>query len=70
MEVPYTNDNLILYDVNQEHLSRSFMQFEAILGLKINLENSKLIPIGREKGVGNVEDLAIAFCIQPVYLGV
>lgn len=46
------------------------MQFEAILGLKINLENSKFIPIGREKGVGNVEDLAIVFCIQPVYLGV
>ena len=72
MEVPYTNDNLILYDANQEHLehlSRSFMQFEAILGLKINLENSKFIPIGREKGVGNVEDLAIVFCIQPVYLG-
>lgn len=53
MEVPYTNDNLILYDANQEHLehlSRSFMQFEAILGLKINLRIVSSSQLEERKG--------------------
>ena len=40
-----------------EHLSWALIWFEAILGLKINLEKSKLIPVGL---INDVEDLARA----------
>ena len=47
------------------------MWFEAILGLKINLDKSELIPVGR---VSNVMELAIVFgckvgALPTTYLG-
>lgn len=60
-EVPhllYFDDTLIFNDSNKEQLealSWAFMWFEAISGLKINLDKSKLIPIGE---ISNIEHLA------------
>lgn len=53
----FANNILIFYDSIQEHLeflSWYFIWFEAIFGLKINLEKNKLILIG---GVDDVEVL-------------
>ena len=61
MEVPFllfANETFILSDANQGqmyYLSWTVMWFEGISSLKINLENSELIPIG---AVANVEELA------------
>ena len=46
----FAYDTLILCDANKEkveHLSWVFMWFETLLGLKINLEKSELILLGR-----------------------
>lgn len=43
------------------HLSWLLMWFEAIVGLKINLEKSELIPIGE---VANVQDLVLELCCR------
>ena len=54
----FVNDTLIFSDSNKEQLealSWAFMWFEAISGLKINLDKSKLIPIIE---ITNIEDLA------------
>ena len=54
----FIDDTMILYDANQDHLrylSWVFMWFEAIFGLKINLDKIQVIPI---KGVANVKELA------------
>ena len=53
----FANNTLIFCDVrkkNLEYLSWILMWFEAMLGLKINLEKSELIPISE---VLNLEDL-------------
>ena len=45
----FSNDTLIFSDSNKEHLealSWSFMWFEMISGLKINLDKSELILVG------------------------
>ena len=47
------------------------MWFEAVWGLRINLEKSELIPVGR---VGNIDDLALDFgcrvgSLTSTYLG-
>ena len=54
----FVNDTLIFCDSYKEHLealSWAFMWFEAISGLKINLDKSELIPVGE---VSNAEELA------------
>lgn len=59
----FVNDTVILCDVNQEHLehlSQSFMWFEMVSNLKINMEKSKLIPI---REVADVEGLASCWVI-------
>ena len=46
----FVDDTLVFYKTNQDqmgHLCWLLMWFEVILGLKINLEKSKLIVIGR-----------------------
>ena len=70
----FPNDTLIFSDSNKEHLealSWTFMWFEAISGLKINLDKSKLIPI---REVFNIKDLARVFgckvdSLPSTYLG-
>ena len=53
------------------YLSWLLMWFEAVWGLRINLEKSELIPVGR---VGNIDDLALDFgcrvgSLPSTYLG-
>ena len=46
----FANDALIFYKASQEqriHLCWLLVWFEALSGLKINLEKSELIPVGR-----------------------
>ena len=55
----YVDDTLIFCQANQEHLkylSWILMWFEALSGLKINLNKREVIPIGI---VDNVEELAL-----------
>ncbi|WJZ96214.1 hypothetical protein VitviT2T_014921 [Vitis vinifera] len=45
----FADDTLIFYGVDAEqlqYLSWTFMWFEAILGLKVNLSKSEVIPVG------------------------
>ena len=54
----FVDGTLVFCDASKEHvevLSWTFMWFEVISGLKINLHKSKLIPVGV---VPNFEDLA------------
>ena len=54
----FADDTLVFYEVSQDQLSFLcwlLMWFEALSGLKINLEKSELIPVGR---VSNVDSLA------------
>ena len=53
----FVDNTLIFCDAskeNLEYLSWVFMWFEVLLGLKINLEKSELIPVGE---VSNLKDL-------------
>ncbi|RVW23165.1 putative mitochondrial protein [Vitis vinifera] len=52
------NDTLVFFQASQDqltYLSWLLMWFEAVSGLRINLEKSELIPVGR---VENIDDLA------------
>jgi hypothetical protein len=54
----FADDTLIFCEANFEHLRNLqclFLCFEAVLGLKINLSKSEIIPIGE---VDDVESLA------------
>jgi len=54
----FADDTLIMCDANSEHiynLDHILMCFEAISGLKINLQKSELIAVGE---VPNIEELA------------
>jgi hypothetical protein len=54
----FVDDTLIMCDANSEHihnLDRILLCFEAMLGLKINLQKSKLAAVGE---VPNIEELA------------
>ena len=65
---------LVFYKASQDHLtylSWLLMMFEAVSGLKINLEKSEFIPIER---VENIDDLALDFgcrvgSLPSTYLG-
>ncbi|KAJ9681633.1 hypothetical protein PVL29_017839 [Vitis rotundifolia] len=55
----FADDTLVFCEESQDqmtYLSWLLMWFEAVSGLKINLEKSELIPVGR---VHNIEDLAL-----------
>ena len=55
----FANDTLVFCEGSQDqmpYLSWLLMWFEAYLGLRINLEKSELIPVGK---VHNIEDLAL-----------
>ena len=70
----FANDTLIFCEVKEEQLTYLcllLMWFEPISGLRMNLEKSELIPIGR---VENVEELAEEFSykmgrLPSTYLG-
>ncbi|RVW80209.1 putative ribonuclease H protein [Vitis vinifera] len=70
----YADDTLIFYDAFEDqlaHLSWVLMWFEVIFGLKINLDKSEIIPVGK---VENLEVLALELgCkvgkLSSVYLG-
>ena len=70
----FADDTLVFCQASQDHLtylSWLLMWFEAVLGLRINLEKSELIPIGR---VENINDLALDFgckvgSLPSTYLG-
>ena len=54
----YADDTLLFYEANNDQLkfiSWTLMWFEAVLGLKINLNKSKILPIGP---MANMEELA------------
>ena len=54
----FADDTLVFCEASQDqmtYLCWTLMWFEAILGLRINLDNNELIPVGYVK---NVEDLA------------
>ena len=60
----FVDDTLVFYQASQDHLtylSWLLMWFEAVLGLRINLEKSELIPVGR---VENIDDLALDFVVE------
>ena len=55
----FVDDTLVFCEASQDqmaYLSWLLMRFEACSGLRINLEKSELIPVGR---VHNIEDLAL-----------
>ena len=57
----FADDTLVFCKASQDHLtylSWLLMWFEAMSGLRINLEKSELIPVGR---VENIDDLAWDF---------
>ena len=70
----FIDDTLIFCKANEDQatfLSWFLMWFEAILGLKVNLDKSELIPVGN---VENVEELASELdckvgCLPSTYLG-
>ena len=70
----FVDDTLVFCQASQDHLtylSWLLMWFEAMLGLRINLEKSELIPVGR---VENIDDLALDFgcrlgSLPSTYLG-
>ena len=71
----FANDTLIFCEAKEEQLTYPcwlLMWFEAISGLRANLEKSELIPVGR---VENVEELADEFGykvgkLSSTYLGI
>ncbi|WJZ85301.1 hypothetical protein VitviT2T_004846 [Vitis vinifera] len=57
----FADDTLVFCKASQDHLtylSWLLMWFEVVSGLRINLEKSELIPVGR---VENIDDLALDF---------
>ena len=57
----FTNDTLVFCEPSLDqmsYLSCLLMGFEAMSGLRVNLDKSELIPMGR---VENVEELALEF---------
>ncbi|RVW22037.1 putative mitochondrial protein [Vitis vinifera] len=70
----FADDTLVFCQASQDHLtylSWLLMWFEAMLGLRINLEKSELIPVGR---VENIDDLDLDFgcrlgSLPSTYLG-
>ena len=57
----FANDTLVFCQASQDHLtylSWLLMWFEVVSGLRINLEKSELIPVGR---VENIDDLDLDF---------
>ena len=57
----FADDTLVFCQASQDnltYLSWLLMWFEAVSGLRINLEKSELIPVGR---VENIDDLALDF---------
>ena len=57
----FANDTSIFYEAKEEQLTYLcwlLMWFEAISGLRVNLEKSELIPVGK---VENAEELAKEF---------
>ena len=70
----FVDDTLVFCQASQDqltYLSWLLMWFEAVSGLRINLEKSELIPVGR---VENIDDLAIDFgcrvgSLPSTYLG-
>ena len=70
----FVDDTLVFCQASQDqltYLSRLLMWFEAISGLRINLEKSELILVGR---VENIDDLALDFgcrvgSLPSTYLG-
>ena len=70
----FVDDTLVFCQASQDHLtylSWLLMWFEAMLGLRINLEKSELIPVGR---VENIDDLDLDFgcrlgSLPSTYLG-
>lgn len=55
----YADDMLIFCEASEDqlaHLSWLLMKFKAIFGLKINLDKSEILPVGR---VENLEELAL-----------
>ena len=57
----FTDDTLVFCQASQDHLtylSWLLIWFEAVSGLRINLEKNELIPVGR---VENIDDLALNF---------
>ena len=67
----FADDTLLFCQASQDHLtylSWLLMWFEAVSRLRINLEKTKLIPVGR---VANIDDLALDFGCRvdrPVHL--
>ena len=70
----FADDTLVFCQASQDnltYLSWLLMWFEAVSGLRINLEKSELIPVGR---VENIDDLALDFgckvgSLPSTYLG-
>ena len=70
----FADDTLMFCQASQDqltYLSWLLMWFEAISGLRINLEKSEIIPVGR---VENIDDLALDFgckvgSLPSTYLG-
>ena len=70
----FADDTLVFCKASQDHLtylSWLFLWFEVVSGLRINLEKSELIPVGR---VENIDDLAWGFgckvgSLPSTYLG-
>ena len=70
----FADDTLVFCQASQDqltYLSWLLMWFEAVSGLRINLEKSKIIPVGR---VENIDDLALDFgcrvgSLPSTYLG-
>ena len=60
----FADDTLLFCQASQDHLtylSWLLMWFEAVSRLRINLEKSELIPVGR---VENIDDLALDFVVE------
>ena len=55
----FANDTLVFCEAREDqltHLCWLLMWFEALSGLKVNMEKSELIPIGRVENVGELAD--------------
>ena len=55
----FADDTLVFCEAKEDqltHLCWLLMWFEALSGLKVNMEKSKLIPIGRVENMGELAD--------------
>ena len=60
----FVDDTLVFCQASQDHLtylSWLLMWFEVVSGLRINLEKSELIPVGR---VENIDDLDLDLVVE------